>query len=154
MRHLAAMLIAPLSLSGMAQHYTEIIELLQADLHHDRKAIVLANMTMTPEQQAVFEPILDDYTRTSEAHWTKRMALVDDFAKAQEGMTNDLARSFMERLSELDEEKIELRGEYAERMDKVLPAMIVARWVQLERRLSQLMELQVSNEVPLSPATR
>jgi hypothetical protein len=46
---------------------------------------------------------------------------------------------------------VKLRAEHAKKVANVLPATIAGRWMALERRLGQLFELQIANEVPLLP---
>ena len=140
-----------LGLSVAGQDYVDIIQLLNADLHHEKHAIVLTNMEMTEEQLALFEPIYAEYTATFEPYWQERLTHIDDLADARDSMSDETALALIERLSDLEKRNIAIRDEYASEMLDVLPAPVVARWVQLERRLVKLMELQVANQIPLMP---
>jgi|GEM_PF-2201396 len=151
MRTIISIIGLSLGLAAYAQDYTDIVKLLHADLHHEKHAILMANLKLTPAQDSLFEPVYAEYSATFEPYWAKRLVLVDDLAHKQDSMTNNVALSFMERLSDLEKENIDIRDEYAEKMEEVLPATVVARWVQMERRLVKLMELQVANEIPLMP---
>ena len=141
-----------LGLVAAAQEPNDMLELLRSDLRTERQGIVLSSLNMTEEQNTVFMPIYDEYVAAMKEVWNKRLALVDDYTHARETMSDTQAASFMKRLFALEREDVSLREKYAQKMDKVLPTNLAARWVQIERRLGQLMELQVANEVPLVPA--
>ena len=140
-----------LGLHATAQNYADIHALLDIDLRIEKDAIVMAALELDSAQRAVFMPIYDIYTVALKAHWTKHAALIDDYAQAKETIDDSEAKAFMKRLTDLEREFITIRDGHAKQVAKVLPATIAARWVQVERRLNQLFELQVVNEMPLIP---
>jgi hypothetical protein len=134
-----------------AQNYDDVIELLRADLRTEKDAIVMGSLGLSEAESALFMPIYAQYTVALKAHWEKRLALVDDYTKARDTLSDKQATSFMKRLTALDLEYVKLRDEHAKKVANVLPATIAGRWMALERRLGQLFELQIANEVPLLP---
>jgi hypothetical protein len=143
-----------IGLTGQAQNYEDIIELLRMDIRAEKDTIVMASLNLTPEQRAVFMPVYDQYQAAMREHWTERLELVDDVAASRDRMTDDIAADLLHRLSVIDSRTIQIRDKYVKEMKKVLPTMTVARWVQVERRLNQLFELQIANEVPLVPGKK
>jgi hypothetical protein len=143
-----------LGLHAAAQNYADIHALLDMDLRTEKDAIVMAALELDSAQRAVFMPIYEAYTVALKAHWTKRAALIDDYAQAKETIDDADAKAFMKRLTDLEWEFITIRDGHAKQVAKVLPATIAARWVQVERRLNQLFELQVANEMPLVPTRK
>lgn len=141
-----------LAITSSAQHYTDIHALLEMDLRNEKDTIVMTALGLSDEQRILFMPIYRDYSAALKAHREKRAALIDDYAEAKEALDDAKAASFMKRLTALEQEFISIRDTHARQLGKVLPMTIAARWVQIERRLNQLLELQVANEMPLMPA--
>lgn len=140
-----------LGLAVSAQEPNDMLELLRSDLRTERDAIVMNSLALSAKDSATFAPIYEAYVTEMRELWNKRLALVDDYTKVRENMGPGQANDMMKRLFTLEREDIDIREKYAQKMTKVLPATVAARWVQIERRMGQLMELQVANEVPLVP---
>jgi len=137
---------------ALAQEPNDMLDLLRSDLRTERHAIVMSSLNLTEAERAVFMPIYEEYTAVMRTHWEARLVLVDDYTKARETLGVGQAAEFMKRLFALEREDISIREKYAQKVSKVLPTTIAARWAQIERRLGQLMELQIANEVPLVPS--
>jgi hypothetical protein len=57
-------------------------------------------------------------------------------------------------MNALEKENLSIRNTYEKRMMKVLPATTVARWAQIEGRLSKMIDLQLAEEIPLMPSKK
>lgn len=140
-----------IGMAATAQSYNDLVEVLRSDLRTEHQAIVLSNLNLTEAQSALFTPIYDEYSSALKKHWDKRIQLVKDYAAKYETMNDETAAGLMKRMSALEKEGIALRDSYAKKVAKVLPTTIAARWMQIERRLNQLIELQLASEIPLMP---
>ncbi len=143
-----------IGMAATAQSYNDLVEVLRSDLRTEHQAIVLSNLNLTEAQSALFTPIYDEYSSALKKHWDKRIQLVKDYAAKYETMNDETAAGLMKRMSALEKEGIALRDSYAKKVAKVLPTTIAARWMQIERRLNQLIELQLASEIPLMPSKR
>ena len=143
-----------MGLAASAQNYNDLTELLRSDLRTQHQAIVLANLELTEAQSAAFMPIYDEYAVELKKYWDKRITLVRDYAKAYPTMNDEAAAGLMKRMVALDKEGIALRDKYAKKVMKVLPTTVASRWMQVERRLNQMVELQLASEIPLMPKGR
>ncbi len=135
-----------------AQSYNDLAELARADIRAKKHAMVLANMEMTEEQSLAFAPVYDQYSAAMKTHWDKRVALVDEYFDAHGTMGEKTATAMLKRLDALEYEALNIRNAHEKKMLKVLPAPVVLRWVQVERRLGQLIDLQIAETTPLAPA--
>ncbi len=63
------------------------------------------------------------------------MALVDDFAKNYDALTDEKAKELLKRQFQIDDDRLKLRRSYAGKFEKVLPAKKVARYYQIENKL-------------------
>lgn len=152
MKHVLCIAALALGQLVSAQSYNDLVEIVRSDLRTEKQAIVLANLGLSEEQSAIFTPLYDAYSSDMKAHWDKRIALIKDYAAKYETMDEESAKSLMAQSMKLETEAISIRDSHAKKMMKVLPATTTARWVQIERRLSQIMELQLADEIPLMPA--
>ncbi len=134
-----------------AQNYNDLVELVRSDLRTEKQAIVMSALNLSEAQSALFTPIYDQYTTAMKKHWDKRIALVKDYAAAYQTMNDETAAALMKRMSSLEKESIAIRDAHAKKVSKVLPTTVAARWVQVERRLGHLIDLQIADEVPLIP---
>lgn len=140
-----------LGLSVSAQNYNDLTEILRSDLRTQHQAVVMANLELTEAQSAAFMPIYDEYAVELKKHWDKRITLVRDYAKAYPTMNDEAAAGLMKRMVAMDKQGVALRDKYAKKVMKVLPTTVAARWMQVERRVNQMVELQLANEIPLMP---
>jgi hypothetical protein len=143
-----------LGLAASAQNPMDLSELLRSDLRTQHQAIVLANLGLDEAQSAAFMPIYDAYSADLKKHWDNRIVLVRDYAAKYKTMDDETAAALMKRMTALDKEGVTLRDSYAKKVKKVLPATMAARWMQIERRLNQMVELQVADQIPLMPAVK
>ena len=151
MRTLLTTAALVIGFAASAQNYNDLVELVRSDLRTEHQAIVQTNLNLDAAQSAVFSPIWDAYSAELKKHWNKRIQLVKDYANQYQTMNDEAAASLMKRMSTLEKENIKLRDTYAKKVAKVLPTTVAARWVQIERRVNMLVELQLANEVPLMP---
>ena len=154
MRSLFITAALALGFAASAQNYNDLIEVVRSDIRAEKQAIVLANMGLTEEQSAKFNPIYDEYSMSMKQHWDKRIALIKEYVSSYNTLTDEGAKSLLKRSDMLEKEALVIRNTYEKKMMKVLPVVTVARWVQIERTLGYIMNLQISSEVPLLPSKK
>lgn len=154
MRSIFAALALVVGLAATAQNYNDLVEVVRSDMRTEHRAIVMSSLGLTEAQSALFTPIFDEYSSALKKHWDKRIQLIKDYAAKYETMNDEAAAGFMKRMSALEKEGMALRESYAKKVMKVLPATVVARWSQIESRLSKLIDLQIAEEIPLMPTKR
>ena len=55
----------------------------------------------------------------------------------------------MKALLDRDQKMLDLRAKWLEKFQKVVPSKIAARAIQLDRRLSNVAQIQLSQQIPL-----
>lgn len=84
------------------------------------------------------------------ARWgDRRIALIRSFADQYEMMSDDTAEDLAEEMFELLGDRLELYEEFYERFSDDVSASVGARFVQVERQLNLIMDLQIAQEIPL-----
>ena len=79
----------------------------------------------------------------------ERLAIVKELATNFSALTDAKATELLNRSVTLEEKRVALVKKYKEEMLKVLPGKTVARFVQLDSRLSKLIDLSVASEIPI-----
>ena len=125
------------------------IKLLRKDLQSARKQIVAANVPLTDKQAEEFWPVYEQYTAEMMKINDTRVAAIKDYAANYQKLTDAQAHDLMQRSAATDQALAELRTKYIPIFEKVLPAKMVARFFQVDRRIGTIMDLQLASDIPL-----
>jgi Spy/CpxP family protein refolding chaperone len=125
------------------------IEMLRADLRAQRKDITAQNMDLTPDEATKFWPIFDQYRQAAIKVNDDRWALIKEYAANYDSMTDAQAQDYIKRSNATDEQLLALRMKYVPVFEKVISAKKTARWVQIDRRIDLLINLQLSSVIPM-----
>lgn len=125
------------------------IELMRKDIRSERKKVVAANMPLTEQEATRFWPVYDRYIGETIKVNDLRFALLKEYAKNYDTTTEEQADSFIKRWLALDRDNTDLRLKYIPEFEKVISHKKTAMFFQIDRRVSMLIELQLSSQVPL-----
>jgi hypothetical protein len=125
------------------------LELTRIDLRAKKRQLIQKVVTFTPEQSKNYWPIFDKYEAELIKVNDKRLALIQDYAKHYESMTDEKAAELIIRAADFQDHRMALRRRYLTELRDVLPPRIVARLMQLENQTDLLIDLQIASEVPL-----
>jgi len=125
------------------------IKLLRQDLRAEKKKIVAANMQLTEAEAVKFWPVYDAYTLETTKLNDTLQGLVEEYAKNYDRMTDEKIKSLTKRTLEMDEAVTKLRMKYVPLFTKAVSAKKAARFMQIDRRLGLLMNVQVASAIPL-----
>jgi hypothetical protein len=127
----------------------DFIELLRSDLRADKEALVDAAMDLTEADAKVFWPIYRKYE-------VERTALGDrtiEVLKAYPGAVNVTETTTVAMLGDewmkIQEDRVKMTKKYYNEAAKKLAPRVAVRWMQIEHRISLLINLQLAAEVPL-----
>lgn len=125
------------------------IQMLRKDLRSDKKQIIAASMQLTEAEALKFWPVYDKYTLETTKINDTRVALLKEYAKSYETLTDAQTLALTQKLLGVDDAVTKLRIKYVPLFNKVLPAKKTARFMQIDRRLGLLLDLQLAAVVPL-----
>ena len=125
-------------------------QLLIAQIQGDRRAIVLSTLELTDAEVQAFTPIFDKYQAEMKKLATRYTDVLNKFASNYDSMTDDAAEDILEESFEVRDDRIELLKDYSKRMGKKLPAIKVLRWVQIENKMTALLDWQMAQIIPLA----
>ena len=125
------------------------VELMRQDLRAKRKQVIAANMPLTKAEAAEFWPVYDRYIAEARKINDRRYALIKDYAKNYDTMTDDQADTFIKGWVALDSDDSQLRLQYIPEFQKVISHKKTALFFQADRRVAMMISLQLAGQVPL-----
>jgi hypothetical protein len=127
----------------------EQINLLRKDLRSKRKQLIAANLELTDAEAAKFWPVYDQYVTELIALNDKKFAVIQDYADNWGKLTNEQSLTFIRQWTDMDIAAMQLRQRYVPLVSKVLDGKKTATFMQLDRRIAMMIELQVASQMPL-----
>ena len=125
------------------------IQLLRAHIRSDKKQIIAEKLNLTDTQARRFWPVYDAYTRETTKLTDSRYAIIKEFARFYETMTDARADNLVQRMAELDEQVQTLRKQWIQHFRTALTGKQMAMFFQLDRRMNLVIDLQIAAEMPL-----
>jgi len=128
------------------------IQMLRENIQGQRKQIVAANLPLTPDEATKFWPIFQQYRAEASKNGDERWALIQDYAKNYQTMTDAQANDFIKREAANEQKVIALRMKYVPIFEKVISPKKTALFCQIDRRVDLLIQLQLASTIPMVDA--
>jgi len=123
-------------------------ELLRADVAARRVAIITEIMQFNDSEAATFWPLFRDYDYELSKIREVRVQLITDYIKNYDEITNEKADELMSAALALEAQRAELKKKHFDIMKKALSARTAARIFQVENQMQQVVDLQISANLP------
>ena len=136
--------------SVFAQSKTDEAEVNRAKLQAQKKEIVAANMQLTDAESKAFWPVYEEYQSGLRQINDKLGAVIADFAKNYNTMTDAKAGEITKGYLAAEKERLALKEKYVPKFKKVLPMIKVARYYQIENKLETIIRYALVKEIPLA----
>jgi hypothetical protein len=119
----------------------------------DKKLVVAANMELSEAEAKAFWPIYEVYQKELQAinERTGKTILAYADAYNKKAMTDDLAKQLTKEALAIDQDELTLRKSSAAKLNGVLPAMKVARYIQIENKIRAALRYDLAAGIPLVP---
>jgi Spy/CpxP family protein refolding chaperone len=127
----------------------DVLKSLRADMQGSRADIMAKNLTLTAEQAGKFWPVFDKYQKEQNVIMDDQLKSIQKYAESYQTLDDAGALALINALLDRDAKMTTLRQQWLGEFQKVVPAKIAARAVQIDRRLSTLAQLQISSQIPL-----
>ncbi len=124
------------------------VALLRKNLQAEAKQLITKNMQFTDSEAAAFWPLYDQYAAEVRKVNDTRFAMIKEYAQIYKTMTAEQADSLTRLLAESDQTIISLRLQYLPKFEQVLPGTKAALFMQLDRRLDSLFNVQIASQLP------
>jgi len=126
------------------------LQLLRQDIRSQKKQLIAQNLKLTDAEATRFWPIYDQYTAELVKINDKKYGAIQQYADHFGTLTDDQALSLSRQLLEVDVSAAQLREKYLPTVAKAIGGIKAATFSQLDRRISQMIDLQLASKVPLA----
>ncbi len=141
------MLVAVLAAPSFAQD--DYLELLRSDLKAEKTALLTAAMGFTEQEGTIFWPIYREYDLELAKIGDARIANIKAYAANYDNMTDVKAKELVDNAFKLEEDRLKLQKTYYKKVEKAMTSTQAGRFIQVERQIGLLIDLQIASEMPL-----
>jgi hypothetical protein len=129
------------------------MQILRDKIKADKKLVVAANMQLTESEAKGFWPVYDAYQKDLEAINKRAAELIKSFADTwnTNSMNNEKAKKLTSKFLAIQADEVKLMKSYVPKLNKVLPATKVARYLQIENKIRVIVKYELADAIPLVP---
>jgi len=139
-----------LALPSTAQTASDM-QILSDKIKADKKLVVAANMQLTEAEAKSFWPIYDAYQKDLQGINQRTGALIVSYADAYNKgpVTDATAKKLLTEMIAIDGAEAKLKPTYVPQLEKAIPGMKVARYIQIESKIRALVRYEMATQIPL-----
>ena len=139
----------PASLTQPGPTDEQIVAGFRSELMAKRADIMAKGLTLTSEQAARFWPLFDQFQKEQDLVVNGQIQATDQYAKNYEHLSDEDAMAYVNSLLSRDKKMYDLRLKWLAKFKEVIPVAMAARAIQLDRRLGNVTQVQLSQRIPL-----
>ena len=124
-------------------------ELLRSDVRAQKIAIITEVMEFSDDEAGKFWPIYRDYDADMTKLSDERVALIEEYAKNFENMTDEIADRLATKAIDLEGRRRTTTAKCYDNVKKALGAKTAMRFLQVEHQLLLLIDLQIASSLPI-----
>ena len=127
------------------------IRLMRQDLQSIKSDVIRHTMLFSEAEDKAFWPVYNEYAGEQHSIADKRLAVIMDYAKQIDTLTDENASSLTQRMLQVDDDSQALRKKYLPKFQSALGAKRAAKFYQVDNRLSMIVNVQLASVIPLIP---
>ncbi len=155
----AAIVIAGAPLPSVAQEegpskqeIMAFVEAARAEMRASREQLIAANLSMTDTEAAGFWPLYREYNTKKASLGDERLQIILDYADKYPDVDDATAKDLVDRSVKHRRKLHKLEESYVSKFGKVLPPVKLMRFLQIDDRIDNLVELEVQQGIPIVEA--
>jgi len=138
-----------------ADEIKAVVEAARAEMRASRDALLAANLELTTAEADGFWPLYREYNNKKAALGDDRLKIIMDYANAYPEVSDAVAKDLVDRSVKNTNAMNKLKNGYVGKFGKVLPPAKLMRFLQIESRIDNLVELEVQRSIPVvEPASK
>jgi Spy/CpxP family protein refolding chaperone len=134
--------------SGM-QSIDDVVKALRSVLQANRSDIIAKNVLLTSEQAAKFWPLYDAYQNEQSIIMDGQLKGMQQYVTGWTTLDDAAALTLATAHLSSDTRMATLRQKWFAEFQKILPAKLAARVMQIDRRLSLATQTEIASRIPL-----
>jgi hypothetical protein len=146
------LLVEPKAAADASASADTNLAILREKIKADKKLLVAGNMDLTDAEAKQFWPMYDSYQQELQQINQRLGRTIMEYAEALDKgpIPNDTAEKLMSDALEVEEAEIKLKQSYAGKLEQVLPATKVARYIQIENKIRAAVRSELAQQIPLA----
>lgn len=127
----------------------EFVALLRADVQANAREVMAYALQLSDAEGAAFWPIYDDYIAALRPIGDERLRLLERLDKGYDKMSDDEAADLADSALAWDAARSKARAKTYKQVVKAVGGIRAAQFLQIDREIQLLIDLQISSESPL-----
>ena len=142
--------VALLALPAFAQT-TSDMQILAQKIKADKKLVVAANMQLTEAEAKGFWPVYEAYQKDLQGINQRLMGAIKNYADAYNKgpVSDEAAKKLINEAIAIEDAEVKLKRSYLPKLEKVVPGMKVARYLQIENKIRAVAKYELAAQIPL-----
>ncbi len=127
------------------------MEILRQKIKADKKLVVAANMQLTEAEAKGFWPVYEAYQKDLAQINSRIAQTVKSYAEAYNKgtVTDETAKKLISEAIAIEESETKLKRDTMGRLDKVIPGIKIARYMQIENKIRAIIRYELAANIPL-----
>lgn len=125
------------------------MQILNEKLKADKKLLVAQNMQLTEAEAGKFWPVYEQYQDELFILRMRSLKLIKTYTEKYESMTNEVAKNLLDEYLAIEGLRQKVKEAYLPKFRKVLPQIKVARYYQIENKISAVVNYELATQIPL-----
>lgn len=127
------------------------MQILADKVRADKKLVVAANMQLTDAEAKNFWPVYDAYQVDLQKVNQRLGALIKDYANEYNkgAVSDETAKKLISEMLAVEDAELKLKRSYVPRLQKVIPGVKVARYMQVENKIRAVIRYELAANIPL-----
>jgi hypothetical protein len=141
---------ALLALPAAAQTASDM-QILAEKIKADKKVVVAANMQLTEEEAKGFWPVYESYQKDLQGINQRLLGTIKRYADAYNKgpVSDEAAKKLINEAIAIEDAEVKLKRSYVPKLEKVIPGMKVARYIQIENKIRAIGKYELAAQIPL-----
>ena len=115
-----------------------------------RKAIVGANMKLTPTESKAFWPLYKQYEDAMDKVDQRHADEIKEYARNYQNLTDAQANQKLDEVMQVNQDRLDVQKAFVPKFRAALPGITVTRFFQVDNKLHALIQCQIAQLVPLA----
>ena len=139
-----------LALPAAAQTASDM-QILAQKIKSDKKLVVAANMQLTEDEAKGFWPVYEAYQKDLQGINKRLAATIKNYAEAYNKgpVPDETAKKLINEAIAIEDAEVKLKRSYVPKLEKVIPGMKVARYIQIENKIRAIIKYELAASIPL-----
>jgi hypothetical protein len=139
-----------LALPAAAQTASDM-QILAQKIKADKKLVVAANMQLTEAEAKGFWPVYDAYQKDLQGINQRLIGVIKNYADAYNKgpVSDEAAKKLINEAIAIEDAEVKLKRSYVPKLEKVIPGMKVARYIQIENKIRAIGKYELAAQIPL-----